>query len=123
MRTVLNLTLFIYCIFLPAYSEADVIQQCGIYEMEGHIVVKNKIKEFVINRFSHSEIRVKIDTKDILDEYSNEPVRVQIGILRQCQFECHGDFIKVISRLDPFAIPKNPFYPKPEPTIKKPCLN
>lgn len=89
--------------------------------MEGHIVVKNKIKEFVINRFSHSEIRVKIDTKDILDEYSNEPVRLQIGILRQCQFECHQ--IKVISRLQPFQIRKNPFYPKPEPTIKKPCLN
>ncbi len=123
MRNIITLVQIIFILFIGVVSHADVIRQCGVYIMEGHLEVENQTKYFLINRYSHSEIRVTLPSSSGIDGYLDGPVKVEVRIDKQCQFECTSSYIKVLEKLDPFLRPKNPFYPRQTPIKIESCSN
>ena len=122
MRNWIYLVFGILFLFTQDKALADEFKVCGIFEMEGHIVIDKSKSYFIINNFSHSKIKVHIKLNEKFSAYDKLPVLVKIRIPNQCEFECTTNFVKILSVLDPFVKLKNPFFPRIRPQKIEKCL-
>lgn len=110
------------CFFSSSHVFANGFKKCGFYKLEGYLTTRSSRIEILLNRGAHSQVTVALKRNLPIAKITLGPAVVRLRVRKKCEYACAAEALEVISLIDPFEKPNNPFFPLVEPEPEEKCL-